>query len=308
MFDYQRMKGSFATLLTPFLAGNEVDFEELRKETEFLCSSAITGLFPLATFSEFPFLQLETKREYLRLVAAVNAGRKVLLAGCCGVNETETLALMAMAAEYGYDAAVVCPPYYYTYNGDELVRYYNRVAANPYGMKVILYNIPCFTSEVPVPTVERLLDNPNIIGIKDSSGNVRRMANVVDLKRRRGREFIVYCGSDDILLPALIAGCEGSLSGMSCLLPETVTALYRHVYAGNWQEAQRVQMDFVDVVEKAETVSFPVGYKLIAKLRGMNLGVQHQLPDEAAVERLRTWMAPRVEALLQTYGGKDAVL
>ena len=95
---------------------------------------------------------------------------------------------------------------------------------------------------------------------------------------------------------------------MSCLLPEAVTALYRHVYAGNWQQAQRVQMDFVDVVEKAETVSFPVGYKLIAKLRGMNLGVQHQLPDEAAVERLRTWMIPRVESILQTYGGKDAVL
>lgn len=303
MFDYSRLKGCFATLITPFNErSNTVNKAAYTKQVEFLCESEITGLFPLATFSEFPFMQYEEKKRVLELTALINRGRKLLLAGCCGVNEAETLQLLKLASEYGYDAAVVCPPYYFKYNGDELYEYYTRIAANPYGMKIIMYNIPAFTSELPVSTIGRLLENPQIIGVKDSSGNARRMSAVTDLKTRAGREFIIFCGSDDILLPAFVAGCEGSLSAMSCILPEAVSALYKAYRAKDMERATEIQRSFVGLVHRAESVAFPTGYMAIAEARGIDAGYSHQYPDMKALEELRRWIEPELDNVLSLCG------
>lgn len=308
MFDINKIKGSFATIITPFTEGNNgIDEAELKKEIEFLCSTDISGLFPLASTSEYPFMSYETKKQYLKAVSEANNGRKAMLAGCCGVNYTESLQLLALAKEYGYDAAVICPPYYFQQSPDEEYRYYTKLADNPYGVKIIMYNIPCFTSEIPVETVAELMKNPNIVGIKDSSGNMRRIRNMADLKGDR-KDFVIYCGNDDIILPALVAGAEGSLTGMGCLLPEVISTIFKGYWSGDMETAQKAQACFLSLCRVADGIPFPAGYKIMAELRGMNAGYIHQFCDPEKAAKVRTDEKPLLDKILADYNCADAVM
>lgn len=307
--DTYKLRGCYATIVTPFLQGNEIDEPELKKEIDFLCETNITGLFPLASTSEFPFLSYESKRQYLRAVAQANRGRKAMLAGCCGVNDTETMSLLELAAQYGYDAAVVCPPYYFSQSADALYRYYMAIAQNPYNVKIILYNIPAFTAEIPVELVARLMRNPNIIGIKDSSGNMRRISNIADYRRIHNRpDFLIYLGNDDILLPGITAGSDGSLSAICCVLPEVVAHLYESYDRGDMEGAQTAQRSIVELTRLAESLPFPAGYKMIAKARGMNVGVEHTFCDPAAAETVNNRIKEIVERITEAYNCQGAVM
>ena len=302
-FDINKLKGPFATLVTPFKEGNEIDEDALYKEADALCGTGITGIFPLATTGEFPFMSLETKRRCLEVCAKANGGRKAMIAGTCGVNYTESMELIKYASELGYDAAIACSPYYYTQSADELIKYYTALAANPYGMKILMYNIPFYTSEIPMPVVREMINNLNIIGIKDSSGNMRRMRQSVHYKDEAGRDdFIVYCGSDDIILAALAAGCEGSLSAMSVCTPELVVKIYENFKEGNMAKAQEYQDSFIDLCLLAGTMPFPAGYKYMTELRGLEHRFIHQFCDEEKGREVKAKQGKILDALCEKYG------
>lgn len=309
MIETSKLKGSYATIFTPFIDADTIDEPELRKEIEFLCSTGITGLFPLASTSEFPYLSCAAKEQYLSAVAQTNRGRKLLLAGCCGVNYGESMRLLSFAGKYGYDAAIICPPYYFTHTGDELYRYYKKLADNPYGVKLIMYNIPAFTSEIPVSVAARLMTEPNIIGIKDSSGNMRRISALANQRELSGHaDFLIFCGNDDIVLPAMVAGADGCVSAMTCLAPEVVTMLLCAYNSGNMPLASDIQSSYVELVRLAETLPFPAGYKLIAKARGMNTGYEHTLCEPEALDEARAKIRGVLESVLRSYGDQNAVL
>ncbi len=281
------LRGTVATVFTPFKdKSNNVDFELLRKHLEFVCASNAKAIFPLASCGEFPFLCAEEKKEYLRLTAEVNAGRKGLIAGCCGFNYTETMLLMGWAKEFSYDAAIVCPPYYISHTPDELLRYYTAVAANPYGMRVILYNIPVFTSEITTDLLRKLMENEMIIGCKDTSGNGRRIRTMAQFREDLGREetFNIYCGSDDMSLASRVGGANGSCTALGYIVPELVSAMHEAYDRGDLETAIRYQRPIAELCRVAETVAFPAGYKLIARKRGMDMGFEHNFvnPDDFA--------------------------
>jgi len=305
MFDIEKIKGPIATIITPFKENsNEIDEDALRKEIRFLAESDIAGLFPLATTSEFPYMSLETKEKYVKIVAEENKGRKALTVGCCGVNYTESMQLLEIAAKYNADAAVVCAPYYYAKNSDELVRYYTALAENPWGVKIIMYNIPDCTSEIPMDAVEKLVKNPNIVGIKDSSGNIRRIRNTVDFKGDR-KDFIVYVGNDDIILPALAAGCEGSMSVMSTVTPEIVAKIFAEFKAGNLAEADKHQSSYLALCRASAKLPFPVAFKMVAKARGMNAGYYHQMYDAELGKAVEAEMKGYTDKLAADYNFTD---
>ena len=282
MFDIERIKGPVATIITPFKKEgnhNEIDEAALREEIRFLVKTDIAGLFPLATTSEFPFMSMETKEQYVKAVAEENQGKKALMVGCCGVNYTETMQLLEIAAKYKADAAVVCAPYYYAQTSDMLVRYYNAIAENPWGVKIVMYNIPSCTSEIPLDAVAKLIKNPNIVGIKDSSGNMQRIRNTTFLKGDR-KDFVIYCGNDDIILPALAAGAEGSMSVMSVLTPEVTPKIFEGFKNRDRDLAQKAQASYLELCyTAANSIPFPAGFKLVLKLRGFEPGYIHQFYD-----------------------------
>lgn len=305
MCTIDKLKGAVATVITPFTEDGGISEAELRKEIRYLVSTKIRGLFPLASTGEYPFMSMAVKEQVIRITAEENHGVKTLICGACGENLTNAMALVALAHKYGYDAVVACPPYYYPQSQPEIYEFYTRLANNPYGMKVILYNVPFFTSEVSLDTVAKLVNNKNIVGIKDSSGNMKRIRHTVDLKGDR-KDFIVYSGTDDCLLPALVAGCEGSMTAMGCLLPEAIAEIYENFENGNLARAMEVQKSILPILRQADSLSFPLGYKLIAKLRGMDIGFVHQLCDPAAVAEVEKNEKTMLDGLLQMYHCADA--
>ena len=275
-------KGAFGVLLTPFDEEGRVNYEVFDREVDFLAESGIDGLFPCATTGEFVFLSPEENIEILKRTIEVAGHRKQLAAGACGSNFDTTLSYMKAAAELGYDAAVICVPYYITLGQEDIYEYFKRLARTGI-MKIILYNIPMFTGEISMNVFERLLQEKNIVGIKDSSAHMKRIAHEIDIVKRQRPEFAVLSGTDDCLVPALTAGCVGSMTAFSTILPEINSEIYRRFNHGDIKGAQELNSSYLQLLRLADSIAFPAGYKLIAEARGYSMGkkqIVHQVGSE----------------------------
>ena len=159
----------------------------------------------------------------METVAESNAGRKILIAGACSVSEDEIRAFIDEAKRLSYDACLVCPPYYYPLEQDEVLRFYKVISAYAGDMRIIAYNVHFFTTEILPATFQELLKIENLVGMKDSSGNLKMISHECDVSAQIRPDFIVYTGTDDCLLPALVAGCKGSMTAFGAVFPDTIS-------------------------------------------------------------------------------------
>ena len=281
MADY-KPTGAFGVLLTPFNETGKVNFEVFDREVEFLANSDIDGLFPSATTGEFVHLSPQENMEILRRTAKIVKGRKQMAAGACSSNIDITLSYLKVAAECGYDAAVICVPYYITMPQEDVYEYFRRLARADI-MKIILYNIPMFTGEISINTFTKLLSEKNIIGMKDSSANMKRISHLIDITKRERPEFAILSGTDDCLVPALTAGCCGSMTAFSTILPEINAEIYRRFHSGDIRGAQEMNSSYLTLIRLADSIAFPAGYKLLMEMRGYQMG-QKQIVHEFGTE------------------------
>ncbi|MCL4540931.1 MAG: dihydrodipicolinate synthase family protein, partial [Chloroflexi bacterium] len=171
---------------------------------------------------------------------------QLVIAGTGAESTLETIDLCCAAATCGADAAIVVTPHYYRSRMDaaSLVAHYRAVAdASP--LPVLLYNVPANTGiDMPPDVVLQLSAHPNIVGIKDSSGNIPSLAEVL---RRRPPDFAVLAGSASFLLPALALGADGAIVALANVAPQETVALYRAFSEGNLLEARRLQLRLLPV-------------------------------------------------------------
>ncbi len=275
-------KGPYAVLMTPFKYDGSIDWAAYEAEVEFLASSPITGLFPCATTGEFVHMSPEDNIELIRVCAQVNKGRKRIAAGACATN-LDIVEMYARAAErYGCDTIVVCVPYYITLPQAEVEEFFVRLSKRLSGINIMLYNIPMFTGEISLGTFERLLQCENIIGIKDSSQNLKRISHMIDIKDSIRPEFSVFCGTDDMLLPSLVAGCTGSMTAMSAILPEVNAKIYELFEEGQIMEAQKLNKSYLKALRLCDSLTFPAGYKLAMEKRGLVMGNKQIVSNEGS--------------------------
>ena len=223
-------------------------------------------------------------------------GRKALIAGACAANLRQSIEYAGMAKALGYDACVACPPYYYPLAQNEIYRFYVELARKS-ALPVILYHVPFFTSGIDAATVEQLLKIPNIVGIKDSSANMKRIAHLCQFKDQRA-DFLVYTGTDDCLLPALVAGVDGSMTALAAGTPSLVAAVYKAYAASDLEKAAAAQKRMMRLLKRADALPFPLGYKLAAEAyHGLFLTKRcHQLMAAKDVEAARAEIAVLVRA------------
>lgn len=277
-----RPTGAFGVLMTPFGEDKKVNYEVFEREVEFLAQSDIDGLFPSATTGEFVHLSPEENIEILKRTAKVAKGRKQMAAGACSSNFDTTVAYMKAAAEFGYDAAVICVPYYITLPQEDVYEYFKRLARENI-IDIVLYNIPMFTGEISINSYTKLLDEERIIGIKDSSAHMKRIAHLIDIKNKKRPDFSVLSGTDDCLVPALTAGCVGSMTAFSTILPEINAEIYRRFNSGDIKGAQELNSSYLSLIRMADSIAFPAGYKLIMEMRGFAMG-QKQIVHELGTD------------------------
>lgn len=280
-------KGPYAVLMTPFKEDGSIDFEAYEAEVEFLASSDIAGLFPCATTGEFVHTSPEENCKLIEICAKVNNGRKSIAAGACASN-LDTVEMYARVADKcGCDCIVVCVPYYITLPQPEIKEFFIRLAKRLPDINIMLYNIPMFTGEIALSAIDSLLEYDNIVGIKDSSQNMKRICHTVDLKNEKNPKFSVFCGTDDMLLPALTAGCVGSMTAMSAILPEANARIYSLYEQGKIQEAMELNRSYLKLVRLCDSLPFPAGYKLAFEKRGFKMGNKQIVSIEGTNEYTR---------------------
>lgn len=230
--------GILVALVTPMLANGDVDEPNLRAQVRRQCASGVHGIFCLGTNGEFYVLSQEEKLNVIRIVTEEAAGRVPVVAGVGCVTTRETVRLAQAAQQIGVDALSVITPYFAQVSDDGMIAHYRAVAAST-DLGVILYNIPARTGNaISARALEALAAVPNIVGVKDSSGN---FDNTLRYLECTGRAFPVLAGNDSLILSTLMAGGKGAIAATANLFPHKVSQIYDRFMAGDVQGATQIQ-------------------------------------------------------------------
>ena len=234
------LNGILPPLTTPFGVEGNVDYESLQSNIERYNDAGVAGYVALGSNGEAVHL---THDERARVIETIRRSASPSHAVIAGVNEFSTRAAIKgtlMAAEAGADAALVITPYFYKSQMTQaaLAQFFIEVAdASP--IPVLVYNVPQNTGVVIEPAIIRsLAAHENIIGVKDSSGNMGAIAETI---RLAPIEFKVMCGNGGILYPALLMGATGAILAVACAAPRPCVDLYEAARAGDHTRARELQ-------------------------------------------------------------------
>jgi 4-hydroxy-tetrahydrodipicolinate synthase len=235
-----RLQGIIPPVVTPFTANDEVDLPRLRDHIEWQLSFGVHGIFVLGTTGEFYALdELEKQRVVAEAVACVR-GRVPVYAGTGAETTREVLRLTRMAEKEGVNGVSVITPYFLKPNQGELADHFRRVAESTH-CSVVLYNNPatCGGLMIEPETVARLAEVPNIVGIKDSSGDLQ---NTIELIRNTPRDkFGVLNGRDTLILASLQCGASGAIPASCNIAPSLCVGIYNAFCRGDFTQAQELQ-------------------------------------------------------------------
>ena len=282
------LAGIFPALTTPFAADGSVSIADLKHNIERYNGTGIAGYAVMGSTGETVLL---SHGEWERVLIAVKesaANGKLLIAGTGMESTADTIHRTKLAAELGYQAALVKTPHYYkpVYKPDLLIAHYRRVAdASP--IPVLLYSVPQFTGiTMEAPEVAVLAQHPNIIGIKESSGHVQRIGEMVAAVPA---SFQVLTGGGGVVLPSMVVGAKGGILAAASALPDQYAELYELTRGGQLEKARELQLALLKVSKIFASEAGIAGIKLVMDQRGYRGGIP-RLPllpvSEALKQRL----------------------
>jgi 4-hydroxy-tetrahydrodipicolinate synthase/2-dehydro-3-deoxy-phosphogluconate/2-dehydro-3-deoxy-6-phosphogalactonate aldolase len=213
---------------------------------------------------EGPLLTFEEKRKVIESVVQSAGGRVPVLAGVGCPSTRETMLLAEAAEAVGADALIVVTPYYYSPNRDGLLAHY-RAVAGATGIPTLVYHIPSRTgNHLPLDLIPPLTEIPQVIGLKDSSGDVSWLQSAMAV----APEWRYFVGSDALLRVGFSLGVHGAVSGVANLFPELVVSLYGAAQAGNHERVQELQATVMEIRSAVRSGPYLSGMK--AGLRALD--------------------------------------
>jgi 4-hydroxy-tetrahydrodipicolinate synthase len=204
------------------------------------------------------------------------------------------------AKDLGADAALVVTPYYNKPNDEGLLRHFEAVAA--VGLPIIVYNIASRTGKnITVPLLEKIAKLPNIVGVKEASGDVSQMSDVIQkIAIPSGGKFVVLSGDDGLTVPLMSLGGDGVISVISNLLPGKVAEMVRACIEGNYEKARAIHYALAPFVKAAFIETNPIPIKAALEMQGLPAG-QVRLPlgnlSPSSIEAVKTALA-QIKSLL----------
>ncbi|GHU95821.1 4-hydroxy-tetrahydrodipicolinate synthase [Spirochaetia bacterium] len=270
-----KLRGAFTALITPMKENGDLDYEGFRELLRFQIKEGIDGLVPLGTTGETPTLD-EDEEEKLIKIAVEEVKDKVPLIIGTGSNDTKHMVTYTRRAkDLGADAALVVTPYYNKPNDEGLIRHFEAAAA--VGIPVIIYNIASRTGRnISASLIDRLSRIPGIIGVKEASGDLNQMGDIIagTAKRQKaaGKPFTVLSGDDGLTLPLIAMGGDGIISVISNLVPGKVAALARAALSGDFVTAQQIHYELLPLIKAAFIETNPIPIKAALNLAGLPAG------------------------------------
>jgi 4-hydroxy-tetrahydrodipicolinate synthase len=262
------LKGVFPALVTPFKRGTEeIDEAAYRRLIRYALFN-IDGVVTSGTTGEFPYLTHEEQRRLVE-IGVEEADGKPVVAGCGASSTKEALTLARDAREAGASAALIVTPYFLHPSDKGLYQHFYDIAA-AVDLPIILYNIPQVVDRyLPRPVVEDLSDLPNVIGLKDSSGN---LTYTMELLEYVGDRIDIFVGHDEVVLPALAGGVSGMILASAQVYPEVWQAIIRLVRAGKVDEARARQRRVQKLSRIFCRYGGGVAVKAALKMLGLDMG------------------------------------
>ena len=266
-----QVRGIIPPMITPFKENGDLDYNAFVRNVEHWNNDQLGGYLVLGSNSEAAFLSYEEKLRLIELTVK-NAGKgRTIIAGTGLESTRETIRLTNQAAKLGAQAALVLTPFYYIDQmGDEALIVYFKEVADHSDVPILIYNVPKFTHvNVSVNVVKTLSGYPNIIGMKDSTGNIEQLSafkKVVDSK------FNLIVGTASALYPALKLGVRCGILALSNCLPNQCAQIQTAFESGNMKDAEEIHKRIVPV-NAAVTATYGVaGLKYACTLMGYEGG------------------------------------
>lgn len=252
------IKGSLVAVVSPMKADGSLDFDAYRNLLDWHIESGTSAIVAVGTTGESPTVSVEEHAQLIRVAAEHCRGRVPVIAGT-GANSTrEAIELTRHAFEVGVDASLQVAPYYNKPSQEGLYRHFTTVAQEG-GLPVILYNVPGRTvADISNATVLRLAENPNIIGLKDATGDVGRGASLLS---RLPERFAVYSGNDDSALALMAMGAHGVISVTANIAPRQMADMCAAALAGDFIKAREINRKLIPLHERLFLEPNPVPAK-----------------------------------------------
>jgi 4-hydroxy-tetrahydrodipicolinate synthase len=257
-------RGAITALVTPF-RNDRVDEEALRRLVDEQIRAGIDGLVPVGTTGESPTLSNE---EHIRVVQVVveEAKKRVPVIAGTGANAThEAIELTLAAKGVGADATLQVTPYYNKPTQDGLFRHFKAVA-DATGLPMVVYNVPGRTGCDLLPdTVARLCELPQMVGVKEATGNLQRAAQII---ARVGDRLAMLSGDDATAMPFYAVGGQGCISVVSNVAPADMAAMWDAAAAGNWAKARELHYKLFALAEGLFIEANPIPVKAALAMMG----------------------------------------
>ena len=249
------LNGIFPPITTPFVDGEVAD-DKLAFNIEKWSKTGLKGLVVMGSNGEYVYLSAEEKRKLVEKTVELTPEHMLVIAGTGCESTKETIELTRECADCGAHAALVVTPHYYSGRMNEaaMLAYFRAVADNS-PIPILLYNVPKFTHvNMTFRLVAQLSQHPNIIGIKDSTGNVIQLG---EFANHVGGDFNLLVGTAGALFGGLTLGCVGGVLALANVAPQICVTIYELVKAGNFEAAKKLQLKMIPV-NQAVTATFGV--------------------------------------------------
>ncbi|MCI6461582.1 MAG: 4-hydroxy-tetrahydrodipicolinate synthase [Prevotella sp.] len=260
-------KGLGIALVTPFKSDGSVDYESLTRLVEYQLDNGADFLCILATTGETPCLTADEKKKIKELVISLAKGRVPILMGCGGNNTAAVIEELKTSDWHGIDGVLSVCPYYNKPSQEGLYQHFKSIAAAT-KLPVVLYNVPGRTGvNLQASTTVRLAkDCPNIVAIKEASGNLEQVDEII---KNKPDDFDVISGDDSLTFPMISCGAVGVISVIGNALPKEFSKMIRLEFRGEYEGARKIHHKFTDLFSLLFVDGNPAGVKAMLHEMGM---------------------------------------
>ncbi|MDI3472429.1 MAG: hypothetical protein PWQ48_710 [Thermotogaceae bacterium] len=261
--------GIYPAALVPFDEEERVDFNVWERYIDFLIAKGVNGLFLLGTNGEGPLLNMEEKKELLRVAVNVCEKRIPVIVQVGEITTDKAVELAQFSAQIGVDAVAALPHYYFKLNDASILEAFEEIARAVEPLPFFVYNIPGYTGNPVKDSILTKLKEKtsNLIGIKNSEQD---LAKLMGYKLKFGDDFVVMTGTDSLVAPSVLMGADGAVSAIADVFPEFCSKLYEEASKGNVENARKMQFKLLKIRELTKSFSDSRAVlKYIAQKRGI---------------------------------------
>ncbi|OQY35445.1 MAG: 4-hydroxy-tetrahydrodipicolinate synthase [Spirochaetaceae bacterium 4572_59] len=266
--------GVFTALVTPFNSKKEIDTDALKKIVRFQLDKGISGLVPVGTTGESPTVSHDENMDVIEIVIKETKGKVPVIAGTGSNSTDEAIRMTKIAKLIGADASLQVAPYYNKPTQEGLYRHFMTIA-DAVDLPIMVYNVQGRTAvNIDTDTLMRLAKHENIVAVKEASGDLNQM---MDVLKRKPADFDVLSGDDNLALPLTLLGGSGVVSVASNIVPQWMEEMVKAARRGDLEKARTIHYEMLPLFKSMFIETNPIPVKSAMALMGL-LDEEFRLP------------------------------